>query len=146
MTVPTETRPPGSRMLGDGEAAVGLDLGDRVADASETGHLLEECIVAAAALGTAFDDVASRKRARERIVVVAAPVELPSGGADDQGGVGDAGANDDVGTLVQGFLDAPAAEVDVGGQHVLLRIGLSATPVSRLVNDSRPGSATRPIL
>ncbi len=111
----------GARVFGDREAAVGFEFGDRIADIVKARHFFEERIVAAAALRTALDDVARRQRAGQCVVVIAPPVELPRGGTDHDRGVGDARTDHDVGALIERFLDAPAAEVDVGRQRLLAR-------------------------
>ena len=44
-------------MLGDNETAVGCDFGYGITDITETRHFFNERIIAAAALGAAFDDM-----------------------------------------------------------------------------------------
>ena len=95
-------------MFGDGEGAVGLDLGDGVADVAEARDLLKESVVAAAALRAALDDVPGGERAGQRVIIVALPAELPRRRTDHQRRVGDARADDDVRASIQRRLDPPA--------------------------------------
>src|SRR6185369_11520087 len=80
--------------------------------------LVEEAVVAAGGLGAALDDVAGGDGAGEAIPVVALPGEAPRGRPHDQGGVGDAPGDDDVGAARERLGDAPAAQVGVGADHV----------------------------
>ena len=65
----------GPGVLGDHRRAVGVQLGQREADALPVRHLLEEGVVPAAALGAALDDVARHHRAGDGVEVVVGPAE-----------------------------------------------------------------------
>jgi hypothetical protein len=110
-------RPALVRALGDHHLAVGLDLGDRIAEAQVAPQLGEAGEVAAVGLGAALDQVPRRHRAGQLVPFVPAPAVPPGGGAEDQRGVGDPPADDDVRPLAQRGGDAPAAHVGVGGDH-----------------------------
>ncbi len=115
--------PAGARVLGDDAAAVGGDLGDGEAGVAAFGDLVEEAVVAAGGLRAALDDVPGGDGAGQGLPVVAAPAVPPGGGADDQAGVGDPRADDDVGARLQRRRDAPPAEVGVRGDHRQVRLG-----------------------
>ena len=66
--------------------------------------------------------MARRQRAGKGVVVVALPVELPRRRANHHGSIGNAWANDDVSTLIQRLLDAPAAQIGVRSKRRLIRV------------------------
>ncbi len=110
----------GAGRLGDRAVAVGVDLGDRVAERGEAGHVLEAGVgvVAAADLRAAFEQVAGHRRAGEAVPVVARPAEVRERRADGQRRVGDAAADDDLGAGEQRVGDRLGAEVGVGADDV----------------------------
>ena len=113
----------GSGVFGDHERAVGLDLGDRKAGAFEAGNSLEEGIVAAGGVGATFENMARCHRRREPVPIVFPPAEMPGSGPENEGGVGHAGADHQVGTELQGPGDSPATEVGVGAEQGASEIG-----------------------
>ena len=82
-------RAPGPGVLGDDRRAVGRQLGEGEPDPGQARHLLEEGVVAAAALRPALDDVAGHHGPGQLVEVVGSPPEGPDGRAHHQGGVGD---------------------------------------------------------
>jgi hypothetical protein len=113
--------PAGTRRLGDRAVAVGVDLGDRIADMGEVGDVLvaRVGVVAARDLRAAFEQVAGHGRAREPVPVVAAPAEVGERGTDGKRRVGDAAGDDDVGAGEQRVGDRIGAEVGVRADHRL---------------------------
>ena len=101
-------------MLGDHRRAVGVHLGDGKADPLAIGHLLEEGVVAAAALGAALDDVAGHHRARDGVEVGVGPPEGVQGRPDDQRGVGDPARHHHLRPGGQRVGDRAGAQVRVG--------------------------------
>ena len=90
----------GSRVLRDHRGAVGGDLRDGEPRLLEVGDAAEAGEVAAGGLRAAFDDMSGAHRAGEGVVVVGGPGPPPGGGTDDQGRIGDATGDDDVGAVL----------------------------------------------
>src|SRR5207244_12030856 len=87
--------------------------GEWKAEMRDARHLREEAVVAAGRLSAALDDVSGDHRAGESVPVVSSPIEPPGRGADDERRIGDARADDDIRSRIEGFDDAPCSEVDV---------------------------------
>ena len=82
------------RVLGDHRGPVRMHLGQREADPFPVRHLLEEGVVAAAALGAALDHVAGHHCPGDGVEIVVRPAEGVQGRTDDEGGVGHAARDD----------------------------------------------------
>ncbi len=89
MTVPTVTAPPvpGCLVITEDPSACTSAIGKP--DPLAVRHLLEEGIVAAAALGAALNDMTRHDRAGDGVEVGVGPPEGVQGRPDDQRGVGD---------------------------------------------------------
>src|SRR6201999_798923 len=85
--------------------------------------LVQERIVAPGGLGPALDDVPGQHGTGQGVEVVPVPAVPPGGRPGDQRGVGDPGADHDVGPGGQGVGDAPAAEVGVGRDRLAGGLG-----------------------
>jgi hypothetical protein len=114
---PHGDRAAGVGVLGDGEGAIGVDLGPGIADIDEAGNLMEERVVAAGGLTAALDHMACRQRTGQAVPVVALPAELPGRGGHHHRRIGHPWGNDDVGPLIERIDHAPAAEIGVGGHR-----------------------------
>ena len=82
-------------------------------DPAHAGDFMEKRVVAPRGLGPALDHVASGHRARQCVPVVSLPPVVPGRRPTNDSGVGGAPGDDDVGPVVEGLHDAPAAKVGV---------------------------------
>jgi hypothetical protein len=105
--------PAGAGRLGEHEAAVGVALGDRVADVVPAGHLLPVGEEAARGLRPAFEQVADQAAGGEAIVVIGGPTELVHQDAEGQGAVDAAAGDDDVGAQIEGSGNRYRAEIGI---------------------------------
>ena len=109
---------PGPRVLGHHRAPVGVHLGDGEADPLSPWDLVEEGVVAAAALRPALNDVARHHRAGDGVELVVLPPEGVQRRAHDEGGVGHPAGDDDLRAGRQRVGDRTGPQVRVGGDHL----------------------------
>lgn len=86
----------GAGVLGDNAGTIGGYLGDREADVRQVGAMAEPGEVAAGRVRTALDHVTGGGGTRELVEVIALPAVCGDSGSDE-GGVGDATGDDDIG-------------------------------------------------
>ena len=116
-------------MLGDDARTVVVDLGKWEAGRlGEVGDLLEEAVVAAGGLRSAFDDVPGDHGARQRVPIVLRPAPPPRGRADDQRCVGDPRADHDIGAGSRARRRCPSHR---GRRWPIPASAVNGSPVSR---------------
>ena len=122
-------------MLGDHAAAVGPYFGDGEPRIAQVRQLVGERVVAAGGLRAALDHVPGHHGSGESVQVFRAPAVPGRGRPDDQRGVGDPRADDDVRSGPQRGRNPPAAEVGVRGDRRDTRLGqrLAGVGVRQLV-------------
>ena len=116
------------------------DLGDRVADPGEVGHLVPAVPEPPRGLGPALDEVPGDRRPGEPVPVVPGPTEVRGGRAEGQRGVGDPARHDDPRPVAQPSRDRPGAEVDVGADQPrpTRRRSAAPSPCGRMSGRRRP--------
>src|SRR3546814_19318407 len=87
--------PAGARQLGDHHAAVGVDLGDRIAEVVESRHLLAAGIgeTAAGHLSRALEQVSGQRSHGQLVAVVVGPAEVMQRRREEQRGDADPAGN-----------------------------------------------------
>ncbi len=110
-------------MFGDGKTPVRLYFCNGITHIAKAGHFLKKRVVAAAGLSATLNNVACSKRTGQRIKVVALPVKLPGGRANDNGCIGDTRTNHNICTTIQRFLDAPGTQIGIGRKHFVAGTG-----------------------
>ena len=107
--------------LGDGAVAVGVDLGNGVAQRGQAGHIFVAGVgkVAAGDLRAAFEQMARHGGAGQAVPVVGRPAVVRHGRAQHQRWVGHAAADHDVGPGAQRIGNGLRADVGVGADDGL---------------------------
>lgn len=111
----------GVGLLGDNAGAVLENLGNGEANVFTALHeVLEAGIVAAADIRRALDQVARDQRAGNRVQIgLAVPTVPPHGRAHRRRRIGNAAANDDIGTLTKRLSHAGTAQVALGTHNLV---------------------------
>ena len=110
-----------ARGLGDGAVAVGVDLGDGVAQVGEARHILIARVgkVAACDLCAAFQQMPGHGGARQPVPVVQCPPVVRQRGAQHQRWVGHTATDHDLGACAQRIGNGLRADVGVGADDGL---------------------------
>ena len=110
----------GAGGLADHHAAVGGNLGDRIADVGHTRHGLERRIgkIAAGDLGAAFQEMAGERAGGELVPIAGLPAERVHERTERERRVGHAPGHHDVGALPERIGDRTRAEIDIGSDDL----------------------------